>query len=223
MQRNSSVILPIMGIVCALLAVVLMPQLTAANGKNSDVLTQVLGGTADLAADAAYREADLYFHAGVGGGCHHAEGDHCAEENASVSHTDQLPLMHVMEYLDGETSPRKHKHIEGKEEKELLPWFIAAVRLNPHLIEAWRTGTYWFYRTGSPKRALAFISKGIESNPNSCLLYLERGMLKSRLKMWKSAVSDLTQAQQLWKNDWPDADYDARAIATYLKAAKSHL
>lgn len=225
MNRTSLKMLLAAGGLAFLLALTLVPKLSAGNQKDSDILMQVLGGSADLAADAAYQEADLYFHAGVTGGCpheHEKEGE-CKDEPETVSMTADLPLMGTIQYLNGQTSPKQHRHLQGSEEKELLPWFIATVRLNPHHIDAWRVGTYWYLRTGSKQRALDFVSQGITSNPDDYRLYMERGIVEHHLAKWKSTVSDMEHAQRLWKNLSDDSKYDAREIDIYLKDARSRL
>ena len=129
----------------------------------------------------------------------------------------------LVKRLHGETAPRAHRHLQGEEEKELLPWFVAAVRLNPHHIEAWRTGSYWFYRTGDSQRAEEFIREGICHNPKDYRLYLDRGILYHRLHRWQDAVRDLEVARELWRNDSEDAPFELRAIGTYLRDSRERL
>jgi len=206
------------------LVMILVPRLKAANPSGSDILMQVLGGTADLASDAAYKEADVYFHGGVTGGCPHEDKDHC-EDEAAHNHAmpADLPLMGVVERLHSATAPTIHRHLQGRDERELLPWFMAAVRLNPHNIEAWRTGTYWFYRTGDTKQAESFITDAIRANPNDYRVYMERGVLHHRIGKWSAAVQDLEIADRLWKNDSEDSPYDKKMIRTFHDNAKTHL
>lgn len=206
-------------ILILLLTSLLVPKLKAANPQEGDVLIQVLGGTADYAAEQAYREAEIYFHAGFDTECpdetHHVHREVQAPANV------RLPLMGAIKYLHGETAPRIHKHLQGEDEKELLPWFIAAVRLNPHFIDAWRVGAYWFSRTDNGHRAVDFINSGIRHNPHDYRLYLDRGIMYHRLKEWDNAIWDLETARRLWKNDSEDSPYEQRAIRTYLGDCES--
>lgn len=224
MERATGRMLITAGILSFVLALIIVPRLKAANPKDSDIFVQVLGGTTEVAASAAYEEADTYFHAGISGGCPDEHEDACKEheKQTATSHGD-LPLKSVVEYLSGETAPRKHVHLEAADEKELLPWFTATVRLNPHHIEAWRTGAYWYYRTGNADQAVEFISQGIRSNPGDYRVYLERGMLYHRLRRWSEAVRDFDTAQHLFKAEGEEAVYDRKAIEIYRKDAQSHL
>lgn len=214
------------GIAALALAMTTVPTLKAASPKNNDIMVQVLGGTADFAAEKAYREADIYFHAGQNEGCEasisgnhkeHHDDDHDSHEAVEQS---TLPLMGLIKHLHGESAPKKHRHLEGDEEKEVLPWFIAAVRLNPRHIEAWRTGAYWFYRMGNVPKAEKFIADAISHNPNDYRLYLDQGILEFRAKRWQNAVRSLELAEKYWKNDSEDAPYDHRAIKTFLKGTR---
>lgn len=209
-----------------LLSMILSPAIRAANPKNSDILTQVLGGTTELVAEKAYREADVYFHAGTVAPTHTGYQDE-RDSHTSYSVPGQrhvgLPLHNLMSHLHSQTAPKTHRHLEGEEEKEVLPWFVTAVRLNPHLIEAYSDGCYWFYRCRDTRMAEKFITEGIRRNPQSYRLYLDRGILYHRMKKWEKAAGDLEQALKLWKNNSEDAPCDLRAIKTYLKDSKQRL
>jgi len=202
----------------------LVPQLKAENPQDPDMLIRVLGGTADLAAAQAYKEAEIYYHAGYDCDCPDKEehGEHHHHEHAKESDSVRLPLLKAIEHLQGEAAPKIHKHLHGDEEKELLPWFIAAVRLNPHFIDAWRVGSYWFYRTDNAHRAVDFISDGIRRNPGDHRLYLDRGILYHRLEEWDNAIKDLQEADRLWKHYDEDSPYERRAIDTYLRDCRAH-
>lgn len=204
------------------LTLVLVPSLKAANPQGEDILTQVFGGTTQIAADAAYKEADVYFHGGVSGGCHHH--DNCGhDEDADGGAHGSLPLISLIEKLHGETAPREHRHLNGVEEKELLPWFVAAVNLNPQCVEAWCTGTYWFYHTGDRARAERFISDGIRANPDDYSVYMERGILYHRLGRWASSLNDLAHARRLWKYRDLDDQYNLKAIDIYSRDSGERL
>lgn len=205
------------------LAVTLVPSLRASSPGDDDVLTQVLGGTRQIAAKAACEEADLYFHGGVSGGCPH-DDDGCHDEATERTSTaSNLPLGSLIKRIQGDTAPKDHVHLNAAHQKELLPWFVAAAHLNPQAIDAWATGAYWYYKTGDPEQARRFISEGISANPQSYQLYLERGILMHRLKKWKDAVSDLECALRMCKGESEDDRLNKKAIEIYLKDAEKQL
>lgn len=200
---------------------VMVKELRASSGENSDVLTQVLGGTAELASEKTYNEADVYFHGGTEDvDCpDHPNARHKEE---AVQESD-LPLSGLMHRTQGIIAPRDHKHLVGRDEKEVLPWFQATVELNPHHIDAWREGAYWFYRTKESRKAQEFILAGIKQNPDDYRLYLDAGILYHRLKKWDKATLYLESAERHWQQNNPDADVDLRAIRTYLKDARKKM
>ena len=208
----------------------LIPQIKAENPQDSDMLVRMLGGTADLVAQQAFQEAELYYHAGYKCDCPD-EKENPKSEIRNPKQTGKsrirkseinLPLLNVVKRLHGEMAPKIHKHLQGEEEKELLPWFIAAVRLNPHFIDAWRVGSYWFYRTDNGHRAVDFISDGVRRNPGDYRLYLDRGVLYHRLEEWDNAIKDLETAEKLWKHCDEDSPYERRGIDTYLRDCRMH-
>lgn len=212
------------GVLALLLALMLVPKLHSANPQSADILAQVMGGTADYAADEAYNEADVYFHAGTNAKCTYVGGiEKCEQQDdATLFSQVHLPLMSWIKEMHASTAPQTHKHLNNSESKEMLPWFVVATRLNPHLVEAWSTGTYWFYRSGDAKHAEQFASSGISSNPFDYRLYFDRGVLYYRARRWNDSVRDLQTAEKLWKNLNEDSPYDLKAIRRYAGYARSH-
>lgn len=210
-------------VLALVLSCIMIPQFKAANPQSTDVLLQVMGGTADFAADEAYQEADVYFHGGIRG-MHDDKDGHKIDDGVQTTGYQQanLPLMDWMERMHSATTPNAHLHLEGVESKEMLPWFVVAVRLNPHLVEAWSTGMYWYYRSGEIEQSEKFASDGIRNNPNDYRLYFDRGVLYYHMKKWNSAVRDLEFAQKHWKNINEDSPYDLKAIQRYTGYARHH-
>ena len=66
MNRWLPGVVVVTAILVLLMTTLLIPQLRSENPQDPDVLIRVLGGTADFAAEQAYREAEIYFHAGYG-------------------------------------------------------------------------------------------------------------------------------------------------------------
>lgn len=214
------------GILMLVLSSMLIPQFQTATPQSGDVLAQVMGGTADFAAQQAYQEADIYFHAGVRLKCNH-EGpreDHCdGRDDEPVAQPQQdLPLIGWVQTMQNATTPKGHRHLSNADSKEMLPWFVLATRLNPRNVEAWSTGTYWFYRSGQTAQAEDFINAGVRNNPTAYRLYLDRGVLYYHERRWDKATSDLNAARKYWKNLDEDSPYDLKAIGRYSGYARAH-
>ena len=188
----------------------------ASDRQESDMLVRFFGGTAEIASQSALDQADLYLHAGTARECPD-EHEHQAE------HVDTLPLQGLVRKLHGQTAPTEHKHIKGAEDKELLPWFVIAARLNRHNVEAWLDGTYWFYRTGQSNRAERFINEAIEYNPTDHRVYLERGVLYHRLKRYDEAASDLENAIKFYKRLSDESPYELKAARIYLRDSRERV
>lgn len=209
-------VIALCGSVAFILAGMIVTGSGASDSHESDILVRLFGGTAEIASQTAMDQADLYLHAGVGHTC-----DDCrhAEEERALP----LPLYAVVTRLHGETAPKEHKHVQGAEEKELLPWFIVAARLNPHNVEAWLDGTYWFYRTGETQEAERFITEAIAHNPDDHRVYLERGILYHRLKRYPDAARDLETSIELYKTLSDESPFELKAARIYLRDTRKHL
>ncbi|MBP6963319.1 MAG: hypothetical protein KBC96_02825 [Armatimonadetes bacterium] len=207
--------------ICGLVVVVLCGPIgvrtEAADRQNGDILVRLFGGTAEIASRSALDQADLYLHKGAGHLCE----DHGHDGDQQRSHS--LPMQGLVRRLHGQTAPRDHSHVVGSDEKELLPWFVIAARLDPRNVEAWRTGAYWYYRTGQVREAERFISAGIASNPSDHRVYLERGILYHRLERWNESASDLRTAMRLYRSLDEDSPFELKAARIYLRDCAERL
>ncbi|MHB1458210.1 MAG: tetratricopeptide repeat protein [Armatimonadota bacterium] len=211
------------GIAILLMAWFLAPILKAATPQSADILMQVLGGTADVASSGAFRQADVYFHGGVMNEQFKEEDRTQVKHSTIPAYVDQLPYGAYYYFLQTQIVPQVHKHLDGDEAREMLPWFILAARLNPHNIDAWRVGSYWFFRTNEYSKAFSFISQGIKKNPSDYRLYYDRGILYHKIKLWQKALIDFEKADSLWQNNSEDAPYDKHGIAIFQKDTRNNL
>ncbi len=131
-----------------------------------DALSVAFGGAKTAISDAMFREADSYFHGGVDMDCtcrhHHGynvehdgdsgehdsehhdhehdcecrEHDHDHDEHGHDPDSSCDPWAWINERI---RAPEVERHLEGEKAVELMPWFWASVKANPHNIEAWTT------------------------------------------------------------------------------------
>ncbi len=216
METRQSAVIVVCGLISALLAGMVTSHVRVSSGDESDILLRLFGGTAEIASQSAVNEADVFLHAGVG---------HTSEQvqDQSVRHASALPLQGLIISLHDSTTPSEHKHVRGEEEKEVLPWFVIAARLNPHNVEAWLDGTYWYYRTGKTDEAERFISRGILKNPTDHRVYLERGVLYHRLRRWHDAAADLEACIHHYRKLNDESPFELRAARTYLRDSLKRL
>jgi tetratricopeptide (TPR) repeat protein len=147
-----------------------------------------------------YFEADRVFHSGVG------EYRKSAFENWFVR----------MQKLQ---KPSGHRHLNGKDALEIMPYLYFSTRFNPHNVEAYAVTAFWL--AGEGKRvdlAEKVLQEAQRNNPRNFLVYKERTRLKIKLGEYKEAASLADIAFMLWnekekeaKNGSPDLDNHAKA------------
>jgi tetratricopeptide (TPR) repeat protein len=125
---------------------------------------------------AADEPGDLHDD-GHGGHAHaHENQAEPPEEDAASSF-----LGKPKDWLDGfgrNFVPVEHRHLEGADQKEVLPWLRLAAELNPNQVETYTLAAYWLRsRLGKVKDAEQFLREGWRANPNSFEIAFELGRL----------------------------------------------
>ena len=143
-----------------------MPQVA----KGGDALSVAFADAKAVLSAAMVHKADSYFHGGIDMECHERPGhehhhDH-HEEHGADGETDHAdPWSWINRHV---RAPERHVHLEGSGAVELMPWFWASVRADPHNIDAWTTA--WYVANSMIKdRELArrIIAEAREKNPNN--------------------------------------------------------
>ena len=198
-------------LVAVLLALVLgrfdvarLPQVV----QGDDVLSVAFGDAKSTISAAMVHKADSYFHGGIDMECkehhdhhdhheHHDHHDHASHppipqsSNPPISHSHTFDLwgwinQHVR-------APEKHVHLEGDKSVELMPWFWASVKADPHNIDAWTTAWYTA-NTMLKDRALArrILDEAKAKNPDS----LEIAWTEARF-VYQGGKGDVAAATRL--------------------------
>jgi tetratricopeptide (TPR) repeat protein len=176
-----------------------------------DPLYRVLGETRKIVSNYSYIKGDEYLHGGVTAEdarmCEALE--HKVQEQRDPSHgadntyprkaeedVTGISKLNVLPYLGSIIHISKHIHLQGEEEKELLPWFYYAVRLNPENIDAYVIGGYWIgVRLDRPDEAIRFLEEGLMHNPNSWQIYTQLGEIYFlNKKDYRQALASLQKA-----------------------------
>ncbi|MFH1791180.1 MAG: tetratricopeptide repeat protein [Candidatus Omnitrophota bacterium] len=193
-----------------------------------DVMYRMFGEFRSFLSDMSYLEADVYFHGGM---YHmHDEGEkNClttlasdrqapdSDETAHHHHhhhhhaesaVSENPLLRIGQAID----ITEHRHLSGKDSKEVLPWIYYAVKLNPHNITAYDTGAYWLAsRLGQPEKALDLLRDGINNNPESWALNRTAGVIYYDQKDYRNAIKHLEQSVRLGEAEHYDK-FDRRTV-----------
>ena len=163
--------------------------LAGLSGADSDFMPQVVRGEGGLAvafgdardviSRALVHKADSFFHGGVDAkhGHRHAGADPWAWINAHVR------------------APDVHRHLEGRESVEMMPWFWAAVRADPHNVDAWTSAAYAADRMMKDRAlAMRIIAEARANNPDS----IEVALMEARM-VYDGGKGDVVEAEMLFE------------------------
>ena len=156
--------------------------------SGGDFLSVLLGDAKAEISGAFVHEADSYFHGGIDMECHelhgHDERGHVrGQDHDTHGHGDNCPCGHCghADEDHGEKrfdpwrwinshirAPEIERHLEGEKAVEMMPWFWAAVKSDPHNEEAWSTAWYVASHMMKDKPlALKIAEEGWRLNPAS--------------------------------------------------------
>ena len=132
---------PTVAVLLALAPAERMPQVVRGDG----VLAVAFGDARETISHALVHKADSYFHGGIDMDCKHLEehGGHAdlhgLQDNGEEAQAAFDPWWWINSHI---RAPERHIHLDGVKSVELLPWFWAAVRADPHNVDAWTTALY---------------------------------------------------------------------------------
>lgn len=105
------------------------PQLV----RGDDALAVAFGGARETISLAMVQKADSYFHGGI-------DMDGGEEKVEKVGGGEGGGWW---AWIDSKIrAPQVHRHLDGGESVEMLPWLWAAVKSDPHNAEAWSVAWY---------------------------------------------------------------------------------
>ncbi len=136
--------------------------------------------------------------------------DHDHHDGHAQHHEDSRRREHGGDWwirINRRLKPRGHRHLHGRrEEREILPWLWAAVKVDPKHIDAYLDGAYFLAeRLGRPDEGLRMLDEGLRHNPGSVRIYFARGtMLFHRFDDREGAFSTFAQGREAWLEQWED-------------------
>ena len=87
----------------------------------------------------------------------------------------------------------RHTHLEGHNEREILPWLRLAADLDPQKIETYTVGAFFLREhLDRPDQAEAFLREGLRNNPDSAEILFEIG------RVYRESYHDLDRARNVW-------------------------
>ena len=167
-----------------------------------DALSVAFADAKAMIGAAMMKKADSYFHGGIDVECHECGGheherdgidechkcrDHEHESNCE-RHCDPWRWINVHV-----RAPERHVHLDDERAVEMLPWFWAAVRANPHDLDAWTTAAYAAEKMMKDRPlALRVIREAKAKNPDS----LEVALAEARI-VYDGGKGDVAAAERL--------------------------
>ena len=87
----------------------------------------------------------------------------------------------------------EHTHLEGNNEREILPWLKLSAELDPQKIETYTVAAYWLRDLGKVKEAEDFLREGLRNNPDSYEILFELG------RLYYENNHDPARARNVWE------------------------
>lgn len=192
--------------VCASSAAVCV-AVAALAGMQAERLPQVAkgGGALSVAfadakaaiSSAMLQKADSYFHGGIDIECHEGcEHDHEGEHGHGGDEGHRGGAWDPWRWINLHVrAPERHVHLDGDKAVELLPWFWAAVRADPHNVDAWTTAAYAADRMiGDRSLARRVLREARARNPCS----LDIALAEARM-VYDGGSGDVAAAERLFE------------------------
>lgn len=170
-----------------------------------DALSVAFADAKAMISSAMVQKADSYFHGGIDLECHECRGhDHDGEHHhdhekdgsasAVASCVGEGTAFDPWRWINVRVrAPERHVHLDDERAVEMLPWFWAAVRADPHNVDAWTTAAYAAERMMKDRAlALRVIREAKARNPDS----LEVALAEARM-VYDGGKGDAAAAERL--------------------------
>jgi tetratricopeptide (TPR) repeat protein len=194
---------------CFSVATILQPQVMAwndASGQRGSILKLLLGDGRKIFAEEFFTKADISFHSGYYPTIFDQaqapkNSRHMTSEEGSPEEEEHERKMNFLgeprdlfERFGRNFIITQHTHLEGGQEREILPWLKLSAELDPERIDTYTVAAYWLRaRVGKVKEAEDFLRDGLRANPNSYEILFELG------RLYHDNYHDQTRARNLWE------------------------
>ena len=206
-RLGPSLILLLLLAACFSLATTLQPRASgwSKRAESDNVLKILFGDGRRLFANHFFVQADVSFHSGYYPSIFDQarapkdtryltakEGEPEAE-----AHERQMnflgPPRDWIERFGRHFVITQHTHLEGNNEREILPWLRLSAELDPQKIETYTVAAYWLRDLGKVKEAEDFLRQGLLNNPDSYEILFELG------RLYRENRHDLARARNVWE------------------------
>src|SRR6266851_5137891 len=172
------------------------------------ILQFLLGDGRRIFANHFFVKADIYFHSGYYPSifdrnqapmdAHHMTGEETGHEDQEQEHEKEMsflgPPRDWFERFGRHFLVTEHTHLEGGNEREILPWLQLSAELDPQRVETYTVAAYWLRkRLGKVAEAEQFLREGLRANPNSPEILFELG------RLYFESYHDTVRARNVWE------------------------
>lgn len=176
------------GAVCLAFLVPRLAGESPVQAGGADLLSLFFADARSIIGKSLVTRADSYFHGGVTMECTDAHGDdpdaHEAHDHAQEAVMEEpgdearhdVGSRDPWAWINAKVHVQEHRHLEGEELDEIVPWIWAACRAAPNNIEAYTMG--WYVLAKMQKQVdqgLAVLEEGIRNNPDNVELEFTKG------------------------------------------------
>ena len=190
------------------LATVVEPRLATSDQGHASggVVNAILGDSRRLFANQLFVEADVSFHSGyypsIFDQVAQAPKDsrHMKAKEGSPEAEEHERKMNFLgpprdwiEKFGRNFIITDHTHLEGAQEREILPWLKLSSDLDPQRVDTYTVAAYWLRSMGKITEAEQFLREGLRYNPGSYEILLELGNL------YKENIKDTVRARNVWE------------------------
>jgi len=186
----------------------------------TSLLDQVLGEARMTISDTMILKADEYFHGGVRvtdcthdhahaansldlpGSAHAHEGEHDHHEDEDEARSE-APRRDLWGWVNTRIHIAEHRHVEGDQARELIPWYWAAVRIEPKNVHAYLLcASVVSQDLMNPSEAIHILEEGIRNNPADAELEIDAGCIHlNKLRNSPAAQACFDRAYAKWAQD----------------------
>src|SRR6266568_9025999 len=194
---------------CLSLATLLQPRALnwTQRGPSANGLQVLLGDGRRIFGNHFFVKADVYFHSGyypsifdrnqAPKDAHHMTGEEPGHEDQEQEHEKEMdflgPPRDWIERFGRHFLVTEHTHLQGGNEREILPWLRLSAELDPQRVDTYTVAAYRLRNMGKVVEAEKFLRDGLRANPDSYEILFELG------RLYYESEHDAARARNVWE------------------------
>ncbi len=164
-----------------------------------DPLFMLIGSAKETVGSAMFLKANSYFHGGE-------ESEE--EESEHHDHEHEEEKGDAIASLNRVLNAHEHRHLQGEESAEILPFLAVAVELDPHHVEAILSTAYWLdAQLKQTEEAVKVLRKGRAENPDSWQISKSLAKMLFHEKNYTEAAALFEEALKNCGSEPPRAEF----------------